>query len=288
MSKIHINDDLQNQPNEKLEAIRKLFPDCFDADNNLIPQKLQDALTHQFPVAEKDHFIFNWAGKQKAREIAHAPYDDGTFEFCPEKSKNFAETENLIIESDNLQALKLLRKSYRGKVKCIYIDPPYNTGNDFVYNDKFELNIKEYIKSVDGNDEAIYDNITKESGKKHSKWLSFMYPRLMVARELLREDGVIFISIDDNEQANLRLLMNEVFGEGEFVGQIIIQTATDNNPSIINTEHEYIMVYARDKSYIKNWQGESDNANLIKEQYNILKHQYGDNYQSVQVELRNG
>ncbi len=260
MSKINIFDDLQNQPNDKIEAIKKILPDCFDKDGNLIAGKLKEVLSQDFEKPDTERFTFNWAGKQKAREIAYKTYTEGTLKFDKTKSKNFETTKNLIIEGDNLQVLKLLKNSYKGKVKCIYIDPPYNTGNDFVYNDKFELDIKKYLIETGEIDqetgEQMADYIQKDDGKKHSKWLSFMYPRLMVAREMLRDDGVIFISIDDNEVHHLRLLMNEVFGEGEFLTNIVWhkKRGKDNSAKFFSTTHEHILVYSKD----------SDNFNLGK------------------------
>src|SRR5574343_556213 len=144
MSKVNIYDDLKNQPNEKIDAIKKILPDCFDKDGNLIEGRLKEILTNNFEKPDTERFTFNWADKQKAREIAYKTYAEGTLKFDHTRSKNFDTTENLIIEGDNLQVLKLLKNSYKGMVKCIYIDPPYNTGQDFVYNDKFELDIKKY------------------------------------------------------------------------------------------------------------------------------------------------
>jgi adenine-specific DNA-methyltransferase len=257
MSKINILDDLQNQPNEKIEAIKKILPDCFDVDGNLIFEKLKEVLSQNFAIPDTERFTFNWAGKQKAREVAYKTYTEGTLAFDKTKSKNFETTKNLIIEGDNLQVLKLLKNSYKGKVKCIYIDPPYNTGQDFVYNDKFELDIKKYLIETGEIDqetgEQMADYIQKDDGKKHSKWLSFMYPRLMMAREMLREDGVIFVSIDDNEVHHLRLLMNEVFGEG-YVEQYIWNVQDSEEGSFPKTashtvrkEHEYIIAGFKDK-----------------------------------------
>ncbi len=256
MTKINIYEDLINQPNEKIEAIKKILPDCFDIDGNLLAEKLQEVLSNNFAKPATERFTFNWAGKQQARELAYATYVDGTLQFNPTKSKNFATTKNLIIEGDNLQVLKLLKKSYKNMVKCIYIDPPYNTGNDFVYNDKFELDINKYLTAtgeIDANTgEQLADYIKKDDGKKHSKWLSFMYPRLMAARELLREDGVIFISIDDHEMHNLRHLMNEIFGESYGLIPIIWKKGNAQNDAIgIQKNHEYILGYFKDEVNLK-------------------------------------
>ena len=253
MTKINIYDDLINQPNEKIEAIKKILPDCFDIDGNLLAEKLQEVLSNNFAKPTTERFTFNWAGKQQARELAYATYVDGTLKFDTTKSKNFATTKNLIIEGDNLQVLKLLKKSYKNMVKCIYIDPPYNTGNEFVYNDKFELDINKYLTATGEIDadtgEQLADYIKKDDGKKNSKWLSFMYPRLMAARELLREDGVIFISIDDHEMHNLRHLMNEIFGEREFVASFVWNSSTGGGirSKYVNKNHEYCLCYSKNQ-----------------------------------------
>lgn len=291
MSKINILDDLQNQPNDKIEAIKKILPDCFDKDGNLIAGKLKEVLSGDFEKPDTERFTFNWAGKQKAREIAYKTYTEGTLKFDKDRSKNFETTKNLIIEGDNLQVLKLLKNSYKGKVKCIYIDPPYNTGSDFVYNDKFELDIKKYLIETGEIDEEtgeqMADYIQKDDGKKHSKWLSFMYPRLMVAREMLREDGVIFISIDDNEVHHLRLLMNEVFGEGEFVGDFVWQKQGNDNKSIFSgvktfrNDHESVIVYSKDKDSVEFKRPEEESE--FKNDYGNADNDHRGNWMSAEL-----
>ena len=172
---------------------------------------------------------------------------------------------HILIEGDNLEALTALSYSYEGKIDVIYIDPPYNTGKkDFVYNDKY----------VDSEDEY-----------RHSKWLSFMYKRLKIAKRLLSRKGVIFLSIDDNEQAALKLLCDEIFGISNYIGQLILKTATDNNPSQINTEHEYMLCYCCNKPQQGNWQRQSLAAKLIIQKYNELRNIY-DDLKDIQIELR--
>ncbi len=255
--KINIYDDLANQPNEKLQELKKLFPNFFDIDGNLIIEEMQNFCKNYQEKPDLERFTFNWAGKNKAKEIAYENYIDGTLKFDRTRSKNFEKTENLIIEGDNLQVLKLLKNSYKSKVKCIYIDPPYNTGNDFVYNDKFELNIRQYLIDTGEIDEEtgekLADFIEKTDGKKHSKWLSFMFPRLMMARDLLTDDGVIFISIDDKEVAHLKLLMNEVFGEDNFIVEAptIMNLKGNNDQYAFSGTHEYTVVYSKNKEISK-------------------------------------
>ena len=156
-------------------------------------------------------------------------------------------SENLIIEGDNLEVLKLLQKSYLGQVKMIYIDPPYNTGNDFIYPDNYAESLETYLRytgQVDSEGRK-YSTNTEADGRFHSKWLNMMYPRLYLARNLMREKGVLFVSIDEHEIENLRRLCNEIFGDENFIGIIVWKGATDNNPTQIAMEHEYLLCFGR-------------------------------------------
>src|SRR5262245_29441472 len=171
----------------------------------------------------------------------------GTLRTCPEESVNFDTTEHLIIEGDNLEVLKLLQKSYLGKVKMIYIDPPYNTGNDFIYPDNFSESLQTYLQytgQLDAEGRKFSTN-TEADGRFHSKWLNMMYPRLYLARNLLREDGAIFISIDDHEVANLRRICDEIFGEQAFVANVVWQKkyAVSSDAKGIPPLHDHILVY---------------------------------------------
>ena len=215
-------------------------------------ESLGDALDK---LDDKDEsYDFTWVGKRKSIIEAGAPINK-TFRPDVEASKNWDTTENLFIEGDNLDALKLLQESYLGKVKMIYIDPPYNTGKDFVYHDNFKATTEQYdedteYKDDDGN--IQFKKNEKSNGRYHSDWLSMMYPRLKLARNLLSEDGVIFISIDDNEQANLKKLCDEVFGEDNFVASVIWKKKTNgNNVGAIPPIHDYILVYSRDIEALK-------------------------------------
>jgi len=197
---------------------------------------------------EKDEtYDFTWVGKRKSIIEAGAPINK-TLRPDVDASKNWDTTENLFIEGDNLDALKLLQESYLGKVKMIYIDPPYNTGKDFVYHDNFKANVKEYDEATEYRDN--YSNIQFKkneisNGRYHSDWLSMMYPRLKLARNLLSEDGVIFISIDDNEQANLKKLCDEVFGEDNFLTQIVWDMNNSAQSGVFKVYHQYVLAYAR-------------------------------------------
>lgn len=195
----------------------------------------------------EEKYGLNWHGKRKARQIALTP-STGTLRPAPDESVDWDTTQNLMIEGDNLEVLKLLQKSYAGKVKLIYIDPPYNTGKDFVYPDNFQDNIKNYLE-LTGQTEggAKISSNTDASGRFHTDWLNMIYPRLKLARNLLKEDGVVFVSIADHEIHNLRAAMNEVFGEENFIACVIWQKvyAPKSSAKHFSEDHDYIVVYAK-------------------------------------------
>lgn len=242
---------------ERLKALKELFPQAFTekkVDFTVLRELLGDAVEE-----EEERYSFNWKGKRLSRKIALTP-STKTLRPCKEESKDWDTTENLFIEGDNLEVLKLLQKSYVGAVKMIYIDPPYNTGSDFVYNDRFAMNaqeadIAEGYKNEEGEtltSRNIYEVNTKNSAKYHTNWLNMMYPRLMLARNLLRDDGVIFISIDDNEVANLRKICDEIFGEECFVTIIHIEMSVTQGMKVkaakegnIVKNGEFILVYSK-------------------------------------------
>lgn len=270
---------------EHIEQLKAIFPDVFE-EGKVDFDKLRQDLG-EYVDDEKERYNFSWNGKGRALRLSQTP-SAGTLRPCEAESKNWDDTQNLYIEGDNLEVLKLLQKSYHDKVKIIYIDPPYNTGNDFVYPDNFADSIENYKKltgQVDDTGKRISTN-SEANGRFHTDWLNMMYPRLRLARNLLTEDGVIFISIDDNEQGNLKKICDEVFGEENFVGQIVLRTATDNNPRQISTEHEYILVYAKRLDMQNPWQAENENSKLIIEKYQQLKSIYHDDTEKIQAELR--
>lgn len=235
-----------NITEENLKAMQQLFPEAFEEgkiDFDVLRQLLGD-----FVDDEQERYSFKWNGKGKALRLSQTP-SMGTLRPCKEESKDWDNTENLYIEGDNLEVLKLLQKSYYGKVKMIYIDPPYNTGGDFVYKDNFHDNIQNYKEitgQVDGEGNKI-DTNTESNGRFHTDWLNMMYPRLRLARNLLTDDGVIFISIDDNEQENLKKICDEVMGGSNFITQIVWEKVHTRKNSAINfsSSHEYILVYAK-------------------------------------------
>lgn len=230
-----------------LAALQQLFPSVVregKVDFDALRQLLGD------DVAKSDElFGLQWHGKARARRHALMP-SLGTLRPCREESKNWDSTQNLYIEGDNLEVLKLLQKSYAGKVKMIYIDPPYNTGNEFVYPDDYQNGINNYLE-LTGQLDKFKAN-TETSGRYHTAWLNMMYPRLMLARELLSDDGVIFISIDDAEVAHLRKLLDEIFGENNKIGTFIWRKKEGGGQASDNfvIEHEYIIVYAKSDSLI--------------------------------------
>lgn len=237
-----------NIAEENLSAMRQLFPEAFEEgqiDFDILRQLLGDYVDD-----EEERYSFRWNGKGKSLRLSQTP-STGTLRPCKAESKDWDTTENLYIEGDNLEVLKLLQKSYHGKVKMIYIDPPYNTGHDFVYQDDFRDNIANYKRitgQVDGDGNWISANKENRdsSGRFHTDWLNMMYPRLRLARNLLADDGVIFISIDDNEQGNLKKICDEVFGEGNFVATIVREAIRGGSVSKnIKQVHDYALCYAK-------------------------------------------
>lgn len=246
-----------------IKKIRELFPHCVTERKNedgemelaIDFEKLQLELSNDIIGEGEERYQFTWPDKRKAIREANVR-TTATLRPCREESVDFDNTENLYIEGDNLEVLKVLRETYLGKVKMIYIDPPYNTGNDFVYNDDFAQGKDEFERSSglfdeDGNQtlDPMQRN-TESNGRFHTDWLNMMYPRLKVARDLLSEDGVIFISIDDNEVENLRKICDEIFGEQNFISQICWRR-TDNQPNIgcFARVKEYILLYAKSISF---------------------------------------
>ncbi len=235
-------------------------------------EKLQAELSNDILAEGEERYQFTWPDKRAASRLANES-TNLTLRPCREESVDFDTTENLYIEGDNLDVLKVLRETYLGKVKMIYIDPPYNTGKEFVYDDNRIQSIEEYIPNSGQFDEKgnqLGAN-TRSDGRFHTKWLNFIYPRLKVSRDLLTDNGVIFISIDDHEVRNLKIMADEVFGESNFIGQLILKTATDNNPSQINTEHEYMLCYVKNSECQLNWMRQSEAAQAIIHQYRALK-----------------
>ena len=245
------------------QKIAQLFPNCVterlgkDGKPELAIdfEKLQAELSYEIIAEGEERYQFTWPDKRAAVRLANTP-TTMTLRPCREESVDFDNTQNLYIEGDNLDVLKVLRETYLGKVKMIYIDPPYNTGNDFVYNDDFGKDKGTFEETSglfdeDGNQtiDPMQRN-TESNGRFHTDWLNMIYPRLKVARDLLADDGVIFISIDDNEIENLRKVCDDIYGEQNFVGQFIWRGGRRNLAKYISTSHEYMLLFAKNLSYI--------------------------------------
>ena len=261
---------------EKLTALRQLLPEVF-CEGKIDWEKLKATLGENINFSN-ERYVLNWAGKSEAFKVLQTPTTK-TLIPAKEESVNFDHTENIFIEGENLEVLKVLQKSYFGKVKMIYIDPPYNTGNDsFIYPDKFSETKEEYQKRVGDKDEegymikdGMFKKNSKENGQYHSNWLNMMMPRLYLAKNLLRQDGVIFISIDDNEVHNLRLLMNEIFGEENFVAKFDWRKKTGaNDAKDIAVVTETILLFAKNQNYTiekKIWARDENSINQAR--YNL-------------------
>ena len=245
-----------NGVEDNITKIAQLFPDCVTETvdersgqpKHLIDfEKLKQNLSDSVMSERAERYQFTWPDKSKAILLANSPIN-ATLRPCREDSVDFDNTQNLYIEGDNLDVLKCLKETYLHKVKMIYIDPPYNTGNDFVYEDDFALSSEEYLANSGQFDEQgnrMFTN-AESNGRFHTDWLNMIYPRLKVARDLLTDDGVIFISIDDNEQGNIQKVCNEIFGENNFIGQLIHQRAKGGGQAkYIVKGHDYILVYGK-------------------------------------------
>ncbi len=239
---------------DKLAQVRACIPEAFNLDGSLNPDKLKEALGEACAV-ERERFGLNWAGKQEAMRLAGKP-TTATLRPVPGESVDFDTTQNAIIEGDNLEVLKVLQRSYHGKIKMIYIDPPYNTGQDFVYPDDYAEPLASYKQMTGQVDEDGRWKVSngETSGKKHSNWLNLMVPRLVLARNLLRDDGMIFVSIDDNEVAHLRMVLDEVFGGENFVGNAIWQKrySVSSDAKGIPAMHDHVVIYQKTEAFLPN------------------------------------
>ena len=259
MKKIEVNDTETQSADivaDNILQLKTLFPEAFSEGKiqfETLRQLLGDAIDES-----DEKYGLNWHGKRRARQIALTP-STGTLRPCPEESMDWDTTQNLMIEGDNLEVLKLLQKSYAGKVKLIYIDPPYNTGKDFVYPDNFRDSLSNYLEITGQTEEGARITANTESnGRFHGDWLNMIYPRIRLARNLLKEDGVIFVSIDDGEIANARLLFDDIFGPENFISTVIWEKkfSPQNDDKYLTAAHDYILLYAKNK--------ESWRPNLLK------------------------
>ncbi len=286
-------------PNQqRLELLRQHFPQALETDAQgrvrVNAAALQLALDPTNPAGiqvEEDGYEMRWVGKREAYHSAFVPVQK-IVEPRPEQSKDWDSTGNLLIKGDNIDALRLLRHSYFGKVKLIYIDPPYNTQSDaFIYRDDFSAKQSEVLAQLGYSADNI-DYIKNIYGARtHSGWLSFMYPRLLLAKDLLRDDGVIFISIDDNEQAQLKLLCDEVFGQENFISCLTWEKGRKNDAKFFSNGHEYMLVYAKSQSYLRDnatiWREEKPGAREIWDKYVELRKLHGEQDDLIEADLGN-
>ena len=288
-----------NLTQENIARLRELLPGCVteakggDGSVKLAVDfdQLRQELAESIVEGPQERYHLNWPGKREALLTANAPIAK-TLRPCREESVDFDTTQNLFIEGDNLDALKLLQENYLSQIKVIYIDPPYNTGSDLVYLDDFATSSDEYLKSsnqvsTDGGKLVVN---TERNGRFHSDWLSCMYPRLKIARTLLRDDGVIMISIDDSEASNLKSICSEVFGESNFVASLVWEKGRKNDAKLVSVGHEYILLYCKNKELLKQrktkWREAKPGAKEIHDEYLRLRKNHGNDNQKVEAALR--
>ena len=272
----------------RYEELKTLFPMAV-TDGRVDLEKLR-ALMGDAAAGGPERYGLSWAGKSDALKTLRQQ-TTATLLPAPSESVNWGTTGNAIIEGDNLEVLKVLQHAYHGKVKLIYIDPPYNTGGDFIYPDDYAEGLNSYLQFTrQANEEGVkLTTNVNTSGRYHSRWLTMMYPRLFLARNLLRDDGVIFVSIDDHEVHNLRLLMDEIFGEENFVADVVWEKGRKNDAKLISVGHEYMMIFARNKPALLKagvWREAKPGALEIQSEYEALRQRLGDDDTAVEQGLR--
>ena len=251
LEEIKLTGESKDIVSENISKLREIFPDIFSEDKIDFDKLKADLGEYIDDSHEK--YNFTWPGKTQAIKESQKQ-STGTLRPCKEESEHWDKTQNMYIEGDNLEVLKLLQKSYYNRIKCIYIDPPYNTGKDFIYSDNYQDNLENYLKvsgqlkeSEEGNIGIKLSTNTETAGRYHSNWLNMMYPRLKLSRNLLTDDGVIFISIDDHEVTHLRNICDEIFGEENFVAQLIWEQGRKSMAAQIAVNHEYCLVYCKNR-----------------------------------------
>lgn len=294
----------ENIADKNFEMLSKMFPNAltetitgYDDDGKPIVERAIDAdvlrqeISCKVVEGKDERYQFTWPDKKKTVLLANTPINK-TLRPCREESVDFDNTENLYIEGDNLEVLKLLHETYLGKVKMIYIDPPYNTGNDFVYEDDFAISMSEYLANSGQYDEVgnqLVQN-TESNGRFHTDWLNMLYPRLKIAKNLLTDDGTIFISIDENEVNTLKNICDEIFGRSNFVAELIWAAGRKNDSKYISVSHEYILCYFRNSDFIKEnkiiWRERKQGLDDIYAEYENLKKIYGTDYEQMTKEMK--
>jgi len=272
---------------DNINQLGQIFPEVLK-EGRVDFEALNDLLGNYQDTAE-ERYCLNWAGKANARREAQKRCS-GTLRPCREESKDWDTTENIYIEGDNLEVLKLLQKSYHGRIKMIYIDPPYNTGKDFVYTDNYKDNLENYLKQIGENRSLSTKALSDSDGRFHSKWLNMMFPRLKLARNLLTEDGVIFISIDDSEVNNLRKICDEIYGSINFIACLVYDKNRKNDAKFFSVGHEYILAYFKNISYYKEnglvFRESKEGVDLVREEFNRLRKEYNDDWVKVNKGLK--
>jgi len=284
-----------NLTQDNIARIRELFPGCVteaQGENGELTlavdfDQLRQELSESIVEGPQERYHLNWPGKREALLTANAPIAK-TLRPCREESVDFDTTKNLFIEGDNLEALKLLQETYLGKVKMIYIDPPYNTGNDFIYSDDFAQNTAEFLKRSNQKNEEGNRMVanSEANGRFHSDWLSMIYPRLKVAKNLLCDDGALFVSIDDTEVAGLRQILDEIFGAENFITEIVWEGANKNDARQIGVCHEYVLCYVKDKrATIASWTVTKEGVEPVLKEVERLKKSHGNDFDTASEEL---
>jgi len=276
---------------ERLEQLKAVVPEAF-ADGKINWDVLREALGEHLEDEESERFGLFWPGKRQARRLAAMP-SKGTLVPVPGEGVNEDVTRNIFIEGENLEVLKLLLKSYAGRVKMIYIDPPYNIDSDQIYIDDYLDPLNEYLRKSGeiGSGEELLTTNPRSDGRFHSRWLSMIYPRILLAHRLLADEGVIFISIDDNEAFHLRQVMNEVFGEENFISQIVWEGGLKNDSRFVSVSHDYIICYTKDRENLRInqrvWRTRKEGIDKIYSKVEELSDTYGSDYEAMNRELRN-
>ena len=296
MQKIDANSPLAQSVDlvaTNIEQLKALFPELITEGANGVTVNvdvLKALVGDPTTTDAEEKYGLNWHGKRAARQLALTP-STGTLRPCPAEGVNWDATKNLMIEGDNLEVLKLLQKSYAGKVKLAYLDPPYNTGSDFVYPDNFEDSISSYLEitgQVVGGTK-ISSN-TESSGRFHTTWLNMIYPRLKLAWNLLRADGFLLISIDDKELAHLRTVMNEICGEENFIATLVFDRNRKNDAKFVSAGHEYMVLYARNKQLLTELEvrlrAPKDGVDEVRELFAELRKQHGDDWGAILAGLK--
>lgn len=273
----HMDLESEDLVADRIEKLKELFPEvATEGDGSIDFEKLRLILGDEVDEGD-ERYAFTWPGKADAIRQAQT-VSTAALRPCPEKSVDWDTTQNLYIEGDNLEVLKLLQRGYHGKVKMIYIDPPYNTGSDFIYKDTFNDTVESYKEQAG----LTGQSNPKTNGRFHSNWCSMLYPRLKLGRELLSDDGIVVVSIDENERTDLQLLLNEIFGETNFAGEIIWKNSSKNDQAYISMQHEYMLVYVKDKSSnLGEWTERKEGLDEIYAAFDRFRAQYGNDWQAI-------